>query len=62
MLDAAVIMCLLFLFPSIITSVVPHYSLKEPSLTKISGPSVMALVFFVLRVNLVGMMVAMSDV
>ena len=33
-----------FLFPSIITAAVPHFSLKGPFLTEISVPSVMTLI------------------
>ena len=42
--DMDVILCLALLFPSIITAAVPHYSLKDLSLTAIAEPSVMDLI------------------
>ena len=42
--DVDVIMCLVLLFPSIITADVSHSSLKEPPLTDIAEPLVMALI------------------
>ena len=39
-----IILCLAFLFSSIIPSDVTHFSLKEPSLTEIAEPFAMALI------------------
>ena len=44
LVDVAVIMCLTLLFTSVIISAIPHYYMKDPSLTETSETLVMALI------------------